>query len=910
MKLLQSAIVAVFICTFFCSMVKSQDLNFKVKGYALDSLNQPLIGATILLKEQESQIMEAFTLTNNQGYFELVASEAGNFILQITFIGYGIFERQLELGSNKPSIDLGQIILNPTVIGLDEVIVKDDFIPIVIKKDTIEYHADAFKTRPNATVEDLLKKLPGVEVEKDGTIKAQGEEVQNVLVDGKEFFDDDPKIATRNIPAEVVDKVQVFDKASDLAAFTGIEDGNEEKTINLAIKEGKNKGWFGNIEGAYGNNNHYRGKTFVNRFKDQLQLSILGNANDINEQAFSLEDYLKFSGGLEEIMESGTLDLTEIPSSLLNQDGINEVLSGGLNLNLDFSAKTSLRSNFFSSSNDNLTTRVIQSQNALENNTFLASSNTKNQSDLTNHRGKIKLIHKFDPTQQLIVETRLNLNNSINLAQSFQQSLIDNNQIVNEAEQDNSVHLDLFSWSMNLQYQKKFKKIGRYFTSKFEFNQFNSNNQTGVLNKINLLISNDLIVDTIRQVQESDQSKPSYNFQFTFSEPIGKSNYLQLKAGYERESHAKEKLFFDIREELELFNGELSNFFDRTFDKTTIGSSLRVVRKKFNWTTAIDYQLATLNSLSDQANVFERRFHFILPSSFLNYSISNSKQMRVQYQTNTQIPAIDQMQPVLNNSNPLYIFEGNPDLKPEYQHQIIANYTSFNQFYLRSFFVRFYGQYTQQKIVNFTTITPDLRNIVQPINNGEEIMLNGHFSYDSPIKKMNLKFGIDGNFNYQLTPIVINTLEDKLNQFSTSPTFSIENKKKAHIDIKLSYSPSWNNIQYEKNEQFNRSFLAQNYLFELNWSFLKDLNISSDLEFIQYSKDELNKAQNFTFLDITLTKSLNDEQFSFYLSGKNLFSEMDRFQRSGMANQFQSNLSNRLGRIILVGMVYKIRNFG
>ena len=290
--------------------------------------------------------MKGFATTDEAGRFRVQATTENTYTLQITYIGYGTFERNLELTAQATDIDYGKIILNPNSYNLAGVTVTDAFVPIIIKNDTIEYNAAAFKTKPNAVVEDLLRKLPGVEVDQDGTIRAQGEEVQNILVDGKAFFDDDPKIASRNLPADIVDKVQLFDKASDFAEFTGIDDGNDEKTINLAIKEGKNKGLFGTVVGAYGADQRGKAAFNVNRFNEKMQLSAIGNANNINEQAFSITDYLDFMGGVEDLM-NGELDLNLLPSNLLDNSGVTDLASGGLNFNYDFSKKFTLRSNYF-----------------------------------------------------------------------------------------------------------------------------------------------------------------------------------------------------------------------------------------------------------------------------------------------------------------------------------------------------------------------------------------------------------------------------------------------------------------------------------------------------------------------------------------------------------------------------------
>ena len=273
----------------------AQNRSLSISGILVDSAKAPLVGATVVLLNETDSVLHSFTLSNDAGFFELKKLPEATYILQVTFVGYGDFSKKIEL-LDQP-IDMGLITLSPESKLLDEVLVKAEHIPIRIKNDTIEYNSAAYKTQPHAVVEDLLKKLPGVEVGRDGTIRAQGERVDQVLVDGKEFFGNDPKIATKNLPADAVDKVQVFDKKSEMAEFTGIEDGRESKTINLALKEDKKNGYFGKAEMGYGSEDRFEGKANINRFGQQSQLSAIAMANNTNQEGFSIEDYINFMGG-------------------------------------------------------------------------------------------------------------------------------------------------------------------------------------------------------------------------------------------------------------------------------------------------------------------------------------------------------------------------------------------------------------------------------------------------------------------------------------------------------------------------------------------------------------------------------------------------------------------------------------
>ncbi|MCB0841938.1 MAG: carboxypeptidase-like regulatory domain-containing protein, partial [Bacteroidetes bacterium] len=291
----------IFIILSGTKFASAQNGGLMIEGFVVDTAAQPLMGTTAVILNAKDSILVSFSLSEKTGRFFFKRIAPGDYILQLTYIGYQQINKPITVKEDNQN--LGIFVMEPADLSLGEVTIEGERTPILIKGDTIEYNADAFKTQPNSAVEDLLKKLPGVEIERDGTIKAQGETVKKVLVDGKEFFGDDPKIASKNLPANVVDKVQVFDKKSEIAEFTGIDDGERDKTINLELKDGKKKGIFGTVTGGYGPpypqsgiENRYLGKANVHKFSKKYQVSALGMLNNTNEQAFSINDYINFMG--------------------------------------------------------------------------------------------------------------------------------------------------------------------------------------------------------------------------------------------------------------------------------------------------------------------------------------------------------------------------------------------------------------------------------------------------------------------------------------------------------------------------------------------------------------------------------------------------------------------------------------
>ncbi len=339
-------LMAVILCLLTFGSQAQKGLSGKI----VDEKGIALTGATVVLLDTPDSTMNAFAISDEKGEFTLEDISEGLYILQISFVSYNNISQEVDLVITEKSLDLGEISMTPSTEILKEVTIKAEHIPMGISGDTINYNTAAFKTKPGASVEDLLKKLPGIEVERDGSIKAQGEDVNKVLVDGKEFFGNDPKIATQNLEAEAVDKVQVFDKQSEIAEFTGVDDGQEEKAINLQLKEDYKNGGFGKLEAHGGTEDRYNSRLNYNRFSPSMQASIIASDNNINQQSFTLNDYISFMGGLSQAMSSnnGVINFGEqFSGGGRSPQGLNRNSAVGLNFNYDLSSKAQWTSNYF-----------------------------------------------------------------------------------------------------------------------------------------------------------------------------------------------------------------------------------------------------------------------------------------------------------------------------------------------------------------------------------------------------------------------------------------------------------------------------------------------------------------------------------------------------------------------------------
>ncbi|MEM8558424.1 MAG: carboxypeptidase regulatory-like domain-containing protein, partial [Bacteroidota bacterium] len=380
-----------------------------VTGVVTDSTETGLPGATVVLLQPSDSTIVSFGTARTDGAFRIARIPRGDYLLQVTYVGYVPSTMSVEVGAEP--VDVGRIQLDVDLAGLDPLVVTADRGAMVIKRDTLEFTADAFATPDGSSVEDLLRRLPGVQVDRDGSIRAQGEEVDRVLVDGREFFGDDPTIATRNLPADAVDRVQIYDRDSETAEFTGVADGNEERTLNLALKEDRRTGVFGNVSGGLGGSAvptggrladgaRFDGSASVNRFSPATQMSFLGNANNVNRQAFGVAETIQFLGGVSALASGGAMRINSgdmgLPFGGGPSDGFSTTFSGGLNLNRDFSEATSLQSYYFGSSVGTDRQRDLRRERLLGTDLSARTTETGQTTSLTqSHRLNLDLLHEI-----------------------------------------------------------------------------------------------------------------------------------------------------------------------------------------------------------------------------------------------------------------------------------------------------------------------------------------------------------------------------------------------------------------------------------------------------------------------------------------------------------------------------------
>lgn len=888
--------------------------NALISGQVMDSTQVGLPSASVVLLNKTDSVLQSFAITNAKGEFQMSRVKPGEYILQASYVGYRTFSRLQKISAGANNLD--PIVLNENTTMLEDVAVTADRIPILINGDTVEYNSAAFKTKPNATVEDLLKKLPGVDVDNQGNIKAHGEEVNKVLVDGKEFFGNDPKIATKNLPADVVNKVQVFDKLSDMAEFTGVDDGERNKTINLNLKEDKKKGYFGKLTGGYGTDDRYNLKGNVNRFTKKMQLSALAASNNTNEQNFTFQDYLSFNGGLSNML-SNTSDGVNFGQGLAGQGqqqrGVNTAHSGGINFNYDFSKNTELSLNYFY---NNVTNRLIRESsriNFLNNEVFNSGDTASSKARNYDHRANFKLKHTLKKGEDLTFRGNLNFNNANANSNGNSQTFNPEGAVQNSRLTSNRSERDGINLTTSLLYRKRFQKEGRSLTAGLNSGFTSKDGLSFVRSNNTFFTSGSVTEEVLNQRQIDDNRGFNYKGSLTFTEPLGKGKFLQFN--YERQNFNDDQVteFFDIRDSGDLVpNDELSNSFDRDYVYDRPGANILVTKKKLNLNVGVKAQNSDLQGTitgSDERII--RTFQNLLPSLNIKYSFATSNRITFNYSTSVQEPSLRQLQPIVDNSNPFVIYRGNPNLRAEYSHNGRLNYTLFDNFSFTSLFVTLRGRITENRIRNATSIDNLLRQEITPVNIGEEYQVVGYLSFSTPVKLIGAKINITANTFHNRSELFVNEQKNQVDRSINSVDLSLENRKKNLLDLKVGGKLEFNNTAYSDNTELDQDFINKIAYADLSLDFLKTWNFNSTLDYRIYEGDIFNDDLSFPLWRAELSKSFGQlRRLTAKLAVFDILNRNTGIDRNSAFNFVQDERVNVLSRYFMFSLTYSLSKFG
>jgi hypothetical protein len=885
-------------------------------GTVVDTTDVGLPGATVMAMNTKDSSLLSFSLTDGQGKFEVQRVPKGDILLRVTYIGYGTKDQILTFPENRETRDLGAVKLLPQSELIDELTVTGERNPIAIKKDTVEFNANSFRTQPNAVVEDLLQQLPGVEVDRDGGVKAQGEDVQRVLVDGKEFFGRDPKIATKNLPADAVETVQVYDRQSDQAEFTGIDDGQREKTINLKLKEDKKKGAFGNMTAGYGDAGRFVGKATINSFNKNTQLSFIGTGNNINEQGFSLDDYQTFSsgsgGGGGRFRRGGG----DAPLNFGNAEGIATTYAGGLNFNHEFTEETELNLSYFYSRFDKLTLTDQFQQTFLREDAGQITDDFTNRDDLnSNHALNLRFESELDSMSSVLVRGTFGYNATESITAYTGVTTTFEEELLNTSDQNNFNEGNILRGNGSVLYRRKFAKGGRNFSANLEYGL---NNRDAIGNNTSSNLFYDRMDGTLRgqQIfdQETDQfnDNNSYSASVSYTEPLGKRRYLEFNYEHSKNQTDLDRAVFDVETGARIFNNALSNLYRVGYTYNNAGMNFVINRPSYNLTVGATVQNSVLDGellLADQE--INQTLTNVLPKLNFRYNFASTKNLTVDYSTNVIEPTVQQLQPFPDISDPLRIYEGNPELRPEFRHNIRTRLFSFNPGTFTNFFGNLTFTYSANKIRNNQIIEDNGVRITRPENVDFEYSTRLFLNYGSRINNLQIRYNIGPNVSYSRGVAFVNGLENDTRDVSAGMRLRFDNQKKEKIDVGIGGNFSYTTAQFSIAENQNQSFINHSYFADLTVTLIENkLNINSELDYSFFNglSDDFNQQIPIWRAELSLFM-LKNSRGQLKVGVYDILNQNRGVSRINQLNFIVDREVNALGRYFLTTFTYSLKGF-
>lgn len=886
--------------------------KYTVQGQLADSLANPVPAATVVLMNPSDSSLVSFVVADTEGRFILRNAASGSQLLKVTSLGYRSYTRQIVPPQKGNVLDLGVVYLLAMTSTLEAVEVSADRPPVTVKKDTIEFNAASFQTQQNAVVEDLLKKLPGIEVDNDGNITAQGEQVKNVTVDGKKFFGSDPKVATRNLPADAVDKVQVFDKLSDQAAFTGIDDGQREKTINLELKADRRNAMFGKIEAGAGTDERRQAKANFNRFSKNRQLSFLGMGNNVNQSGFGMDDYMNFTGGSRQMMRGGGVRVrmndgsaNGIPLNTGRGNGMMTTYAGGANINNEFNKNTEVNgSYFYNYLRHNLNQSTLR-ENFLKNGNYTFSENSKESNTNANHRANLTLDHKIDSTNTLRFTSIFSMNETNSEQASIGENSDADQALISRNERRYFSDGLKTALNSNLLYRHRFGKPGRSMTASLQFN-VNQNETDGTLDAVNTFFQEDR-EEVQKQVNEQSTDNLSYSAAVSYTEPLGSRKYLEVNYSFRQNLNDVNRDVYDVNDGETTFNETLSNRYASDYQYHRAGVNLRANGEDFNFVAGTSFQQSQLEGDLRLRDVTTRKsFKNILPALRFGYNFSTTKHLRFDYETSVNEPDIQQLQPVVDNSDPFNLYAGNPDLRPAYAQSWRLNFNTFNPVNFITFFAFADVDYTANAIINAQTVDERLVRTITPVNVDRNLSFRSNVNLGIPVSRLHSRFNVSLNFRNVNSIAMLNGEENGITQQTKGGTFRYSYDYNDILNLGLSTSLSQQQTRYEF-DQPDQKFFNSTYAVESNLTFLKHYAVSGNFDYLVYENPGQDFRQRIPLLNVSLSRFvLKNKSGEIRLAGNNLLDKMLGVSQTANINYVEQVKTNAIGRYFMVSFIYSL----
>lgn len=924
MKKILLLLVAGLLFSFY---VKAQTAS--VKGVIRDtSSKENIYNTTISLLRGKDSILVKFTRSDAKGNFELKGLDTGKYVLLITYPLYADYVDKLNIKESSANMDLGTIPVILKANLLKDVIVRQTISAIKVKGDTTEYTADSFRVLPNASVEDLLKKLPGIQVDRNGQITAQGEKVQKVLVDGEEFFGDDPTLVTQNLRADMIDKVQVFDKKSDQANFTGIDDGERQKTINLKLKDNKKNGYFGKVNLGAGTDGYHDNQVMVNAFKGKQKLAAYGIVSNTGTSGLNWQDQSSYGESFANSVDydeasggfyfEGSNDDLDSWDGRFNGQGYPLVQTGGLHYNNKWNDdKQNLNANYKILQLHVNGGKASNSQSILPDSTSFYNNATENfANEILRNRGNGSYEYTFDSTSSLKIMADAGIDHKITRSIGYSEALANDFSLINKANRNTSTIGDNRTMNSSILWKKKLKKKGRTLSFNLKEN-FSNNTSDGYLLSDNYFYENNIErLETTDQFKTNYSKNISFDSKLTYSEPLSKISSLIVNYGVVLNNSNSERTSYNKSNDGKY--SEIDSIYsnDYAFNVFThrAGANYSLFKKKIKFNAGSNVGITSFDQKDMHTQTsLKRSFVNWYPQANFSYNFSQQRRVSLRYNGSTQQPSIQQIQPVATNDDPLNISVGNPDLKPAFRNSVNLSFFDFKVLTERNIWTNVGYSFTENAISSRDYVDPSTgKRVYQSVNVDGNRSLYGYIDYGFKIKKIDTRIGLNSNINGGRYVSIVNDSMNVTKSSSYSFGLNINKDKEKKYNIYVSPSATYT---------ISKSSIQQNletkyWTFSINTGtdiFLPlKFQIHSDCDFNFRQKTDVFEDNNNVILWNAWVgkKFLKKDALLVKVTGHDLLNQNIGFDRTVNSNYISQNTYSTIQRFFLVSLVWNFTKAG
>ncbi len=882
---------------FLCGVVNGQD--FTVTGVVTDSSGTVLAGASVIVTTQADSSLVGFSTSREDGRFTVARLQPDSYVLQVSFVGFETLIRDFQILDQD--VDAGIISLSAQTRMLEEFVVRAERLPFVVRGDTIEYHAQAFLLQPQDMLEDLLRRLPGIDVGRDGAITAQGKAVENLLVEGKEFFGDDPMIATKNFPADAVDHVQVFDKSSDLAELTGIPDGQEEKTINIGLTEKAKQGFFGQTTVGLGGERmdlgRYFGRGTLFRFTPRTQFALIGSGENINQPGFSGQQLKGFS---------------EVGSSRdIRSDGYTQSLGFGVNMNQEFSTHTTINASYLLENKQNRKEDVVVRQQLFGDTqtAFGYESNNRKINDLSHQIGLNAEVN-LGEGHDLIFRGNFAKSAPATKNIGIERLRIHSGALQNSAKTLSDNSSENLRGKMHLTWRKRISESGLSLvletTASMRDSDVNSDLHTDLIPYMPYEMT---FQEEHHQLQESRNNSFRHSQRVQLIKPLSSGRLLTVYAQRHFRTQDNERLFFDLAGKQRTLIKNLGDGLTENYTILSPGVNFGWYAEDHSW--FVSGNLEIQHSRRKGATILKpdqtilKTYSHVLTHVLAKKNLGRDGILNFFYRASTREPTTRQLQPFVDNSIALRTYQGNHLLTPEYHHDLDLGYRLYQSYSGLNLSVDTGISYVHNSIVHARNIDQNLHQNVREVNSRGAWSGDAGIRFGKLVRSIGIGYSLRAATGFERKIELVNGMENTGDLRRNSLGIDLEYYRGDLLEVSTDGRVYWNEIKYSLNSKLNRNYMTGRITSRLRGyvhnSWLIDLNFHYRI----FDRDLFTGSQNTILLDVSFSRLFLGGRGNLRFEINDLLNQSRGITLTSEATYIQEIRTESLGRYLMLKFVYK-----